>query len=167
MWEVAKMTMKATLVKAAEKAPGKSAEKDTYLWFPEWHDWNQWRGSQNNSNGCINALPSTSNSRYLSSWKDSERSREPGQHMRQSLLKETIGVLHLPCGVQKPCLWRKQLSKLDWMVQASFQEGAVWGWPRGRAVKFASSTSVVQVRMLGADIHTTHQALLWPHPTEN
>ena len=42
------------------------------------------------------------------------------------------------------------------------------GQPSGIVVKFTRSTSVaqdLQVRILGTDLHTTHQAMLWWHPT--
>ena len=42
------------------------------------------------------------------------------------------------------------------------------GQPGGIVVKFAHSASVAQgsqVWILGADLHTTHQAVLWWHPT--
>ena len=38
------------------------------------------------------------------------------------------------------------------------------GWPSAVAVKLACSTSVARdlpVQILGADLHTTHQAMLW------
>ena len=42
------------------------------------------------------------------------------------------------------------------------------GWPGGRAVKFTRSTSAawgLLVRILGADLCTTYQAMLRQHPT--
>ena len=42
------------------------------------------------------------------------------------------------------------------------------GWPRGVMVKFIHSTLVAlgsQVRILGVDLHTAYQAMLWWHPT--
>ena len=45
-----------------------------------------------------------------------------------------------------------------------------WGaGPHGRVVNFVRSASVSQgllVQILGTDLHTTHQAMLWQHPTE-
>ena len=41
------------------------------------------------------------------------------------------------------------------------------GWPTGIVVKFMCSASVAQgscVQILGADLHTTHQVMLWQHP---
>ena len=42
------------------------------------------------------------------------------------------------------------------------------GWPGGIVVKLVCSTSVaqgLQVQILGMDLCTTHQAMLWWHPT--
>lgn len=42
------------------------------------------------------------------------------------------------------------------------------GWPVGIAVKFTHSPLMardLQVWILGPDLHTTHQAVLWRHPT--
>ena len=42
------------------------------------------------------------------------------------------------------------------------------GHPHGRVVEFSCSTSVARgllVQILGADLHTTHQAMLWQHLT--
>ena len=42
------------------------------------------------------------------------------------------------------------------------------GQPRGVVVKFAHSISIAQgsqVQILGMDLHTAHQAMLWQHPT--
>ena len=42
------------------------------------------------------------------------------------------------------------------------------GLPNGVVVKFVCSTSVAQgspVGILGTDLHTTHQAMLWQHLT--
>ena len=44
----------------------------------------------------------------------------------------------------------------------------VGGWPGGIVDKFARSTSAAQgslVHILGADLHTVHQATLWQRPT--
>ena len=41
------------------------------------------------------------------------------------------------------------------------------GGPSGAVVKFVCSTLVAQgsqVRIPGADLHITHQAMLWQHP---
>ena len=41
-------------------------------------------------------------------------------------------------------------------------------WPHGQVVKFACSSSVgwgSLVQILGVDIHTAHQDMLWWHPT--
>ena len=46
--------------------------------------------------------------------------------------------------------------------------GRVWGWPTGIVVKFAWSALVAwgsPVWILGTDLHTAHQAMLWQHPT--
>ena len=42
------------------------------------------------------------------------------------------------------------------------------GRPGGIAVKFPCSLLVARglVRILGADLHTAHQAMLWCHPTK-
>ena len=49
------------------------------------------------------------------------------------------------------------------------QECGMWGfWPCSRVVKFAPSTSAAQGSLawiLGADLHTAHQAMLWWHLT--
>ena len=42
------------------------------------------------------------------------------------------------------------------------------GQPHGPVVKFMSSASAAQgspVWILGADLHTAHEAMLWGHPT--
>ena len=42
------------------------------------------------------------------------------------------------------------------------------GWPGGIVVKFLCSTLAVwgsQVWILGTDLHTAHQAMLWQDPT--
>ena len=42
------------------------------------------------------------------------------------------------------------------------------GWPHGRVDKFVHSTLVpgsLLVQILGTDLYTAHQALLWRHPT--
>ena len=41
-------------------------------------------------------------------------------------------------------------------------------WPSNIVVKFACSALVawgLQVQMVGMDLHTPHQAMLWQHPT--
>ena len=41
-------------------------------------------------------------------------------------------------------------------------------WPSGAAVKFVPSTSLAQglpVQILGMDLRTIYQAMLWQHPT--
>ena len=43
-----------------------------------------------------------------------------------------------------------------------------WGLPSGVVVKFTLSALAAQglwVQLLGMDLHTTHQATLWWHPT--
>ena len=45
----------------------------------------------------------------------------------------------------------------------------IWCWPGGRVVKFARSASAArgsQIWILVADLHTSHQAMLWRHPTD-
>ena len=42
------------------------------------------------------------------------------------------------------------------------------GWPSGVVVKFVHSASVARglwVQILGVDINTSHQVMLWQHPT--
>ena len=44
----------------------------------------------------------------------------------------------------------------------------LWGQPGGTVVRFSHSALAVQglwVWILGVDLHTTHQAMLWQHPT--
>ena len=61
---------------------------------------------------------------------------------------------------------------LEWTIILAFptffqNERDVWGLPSGIVAKFTCSTSVVQdfrVPLLGADLHTTRQAILWQHP---
>ena len=46
--------------------------------------------------------------------------------------------------------------------------GKTRGYPGGIAVKLACSASAargLRVRILGVDLHTDHQAMLWWHPT--
>ena len=48
------------------------------------------------------------------------------------------------------------------------RKGTFWGWPSGIEVKFMLSVTVAQdsqVQILGADLCTVHQAMLWWHPT--
>ena len=43
-----------------------------------------------------------------------------------------------------------------------------WGWPGGVVVNFVCPASAAlgsQVQILGVDLHTAHQAMLWWHPT--
>ena len=43
-----------------------------------------------------------------------------------------------------------------------------WGWPGGIVIRFAYSTLVAwgsQIQILGTDLHTAHQAVLWRCPT--
>ena len=50
----------------------------------------------------------------------------------------------------------------------SVQKRKFSGQALGMLVKFARSASVAQgwcVWILGADLHTSHQAMLWQHPT--
>ena len=50
----------------------------------------------------------------------------------------------------------------------SKNESQMRGWPGGIEVKFARSTSAVQglqVWILGMDLHTAHQAMLWCRPS--
>ena len=45
-----------------------------------------------------------------------------------------------------------------------------WGWPAGIVVKFTRSALAARgslIRILGADLHTAHQAMLWRCPTYN
>ena len=54
------------------------------------------------------------------------------------------------------------------MVVGSSQE-CVSDWPGGVVVKFVYSASGAQgspVQILGVDLHTAHQAMLWQHPTQ-
>ena len=44
-----------------------------------------------------------------------------------------------------------------------------WGWSGGVVVKFAQSALAAwgsPVWILDMDLHTTHQAMLWSHPTQ-
>ena len=48
------------------------------------------------------------------------------------------------------------------------KKGKCWGWPGGVVVKFVCSALAAQgsrVQIPGVDLHTTHQAMLWQHPT--
>ena len=50
-----------------------------------------------------------------------------------------------------------------------FKQRGVWGWPGSIVVTFTCSALVAQGLWLwipGADLHTTHQAMLWQHPSD-
>ena len=49
-------------------------------------------------------------------------------------------------------------------VTKSTEKPRNWGWPSGVVVKFSHSAAVAQgslVQILGADLHTAWQAMLW------
>ena len=68
------------------------------------------------------------------------------------------------CGEQNSLFLREDSS----LVRKTNNKQIIRGWPGGVLVKFTCSASVapgLQVRILGADLCTTPQALLWQHPT--
>ena len=56
-----------------------------------------------------------------------------------------------------------------WNTTLVFKKSCHSGWPSGIVVKFSHSPLAawgLQVQILGVDLHTAHQAMLWWHPTQ-